>query len=139
MERASGYFTYFIRQVGTGFIKIGRAADPLQRIRALQGCCPQDVELLLVLPDSGETRERVLLERFRTSHFRAEWYYETDEILSFVRERSSLCLIEEIKDAAARAAVAAWEGRTMRSHKIMQARMEAGKARLASRSQQEAK
>lgn len=83
---------YFLRSsCANGFIKIGLARDLWQRIDALQPGSPYQLKLVRVLP-GGRAEERALHERFRSAHYRGEWYRPTEELLRFLITSRRDCL-----------------------------------------------
>jgi hypothetical protein len=77
--RYSGGFTYFVRGVGGGPIKIGQtAADPLRRVRELQVGSPVVLRLLVVL--LGHRHEAAFHSRFAAERLHGEWFAPTPEL-----------------------------------------------------------
>jgi hypothetical protein len=63
------------------FVKIGCTKHLWERLDQIQAGSPYCVELLSVI--DGEEKE--IHTTLSASHYRAEWYYLTDEVFDFVR------------------------------------------------------
>lgn len=99
----AGSSVYFIqRRQYNGAIKIGRARNPMARLRDLQVGSEVHLDLLAIEP-GGATRERELHERFSRHRLSGEWFSPAPTILAYIRalpqqfgpQRS----IEELRDA----------------------------------------
>lgn len=77
-------YTYFIRQVGSDFVKIGKSADPFKRLAALQTSNPNRLELIGVI--EGD-REGGLHFEFRRQNVVGEWFTYTGSFRAFIEER----------------------------------------------------
>jgi hypothetical protein len=66
-----------------GPVKIGRAVDPQQRMRAHQTSNAEPLSLLLVIAGTAE-RERAIHTALVASHMSGEWYHPTSEIFAFI-------------------------------------------------------
>jgi hypothetical protein len=64
---------YFIRDTGTGAIKIGKAVDAVRRLNILQVGCPSPLQLLGVIPGGGK-KEAEIHRQFKDSRLRGEWF-----------------------------------------------------------------
>jgi hypothetical protein len=82
-------FIYFLRS--GDFIKIGYSGDWRRRMSDMQIGSPYTITPLLVLIGRIED-ERNLHTRFRASHFRGEWFHNTQAIRSFIKEHRSECV-----------------------------------------------
>ncbi|WP_027517823.1 GIY-YIG nuclease family protein [Bradyrhizobium sp. WSM1417] len=82
---------YFVR--AGEFIKIGSAADVRQRLINVQTGCPFTLEPLLVLR-GGAARERQLHSRFRAGHIRGDWFRLTDDLLAFIADNRTHCVMD---------------------------------------------
>ncbi len=83
MEILSESWGYFIQ--GGGFLKIGIAKNPRQRLRELQTGCPYALELIAAFRGDTET-EKLLHRRFAHLHSQGEWFRATREILEFAQK-----------------------------------------------------
>jgi hypothetical protein len=85
---------YFIQQGYDGPIKIGLSKTPFARINELQPGNPYDLRLLFYYkPDYDLTiqqMEHFLHKRFAKYQVNKEWFFPTDEILSFIEEEIRL-------------------------------------------------
>ncbi len=78
-------YVYFIRQADTGFIKIGRAADPWRRLPNIQVGSPQQLTLLGVVKEHGAFTESDLHDAFNVHHFRGEWFREAGSLAEVIK------------------------------------------------------
>lgn len=71
---------YLVKAVGTQYVKIGVASNPIARIRGLQTGMPTDLTILAAAywPDSNERRLHRVLRQYRT---RGEWFVLPYDIL----------------------------------------------------------
>lgn len=81
-------YLYFIEAVGTGYIKIGRSADPDRRLAQLATGSPNELRIIGRLGGGAEV-ERQLHERFELLRDRGEWFRATPELTGFI-ERSTV-------------------------------------------------
>jgi hypothetical protein len=65
-------------------LKIGKADDIAQRLRALQTASPEPLALVATMPGAF-AQEAVLHARFKRLHIRGEWYRYEAELQDFVR------------------------------------------------------
>lgn len=108
-------FVYFIR--AGEYVKIGKAADPEDRMRGMQTACPFHMRLVGTIDcrsDGGAyVYERKLHHRFRSLRVRGEWFRMDREILRYIGRRAKKVehemLLEEqlhiLMDAKARVAM----------------------------------
>lgn len=75
---------YFVRSMGTPFIKIGTAVDVAARIKALQTGHPHELRVQAVIPGSFAT-EKGLHQLFESSLHNGEWFRFNDEMKYFLR------------------------------------------------------
>src|SRR5579862_4706700 len=71
--------TYFIRNVDSNAIKIGKAVDVKERLSSLQTGSSSKLVLLLVLADDRETE---LHDRFAKARLGGEWFNGNDAELN---------------------------------------------------------
>jgi hypothetical protein len=74
---------YFIRDTGTGLIKIGHGANPRRRLQMLQTGCPTRLELMAVI-EGGEADERSLHQRFHHLREQGEWFRQGGDLLDHI-------------------------------------------------------
>lgn len=68
-------------------VKIGKAKDPLDRVRTLQIGCPMRLNVVAFFKHKGYM-EADLHKRFRHLHVTGEWFRFTDEIQAVIEEIS---------------------------------------------------
>jgi hypothetical protein len=76
-------FIYFIRQHDTGFLKIGKANDPLRRMHNIQVGSPQYLQMLGYVRRYGEFEEKYIHDVFLEHRFRGEWFREEGKLQHF--------------------------------------------------------
>lgn len=74
-------FVYFIR--GCGLIKIGRAMDPLRRLKGLQLGSPATLSLACAVPGGGDL-EKTLHHFFGVERRHGEWFEASDRLETYV-------------------------------------------------------
>lgn len=92
-KRLNQCFVYFIRQEGTGLVKIGYAKSPASRLRTLQVSSPQRLSIAALEP-GGRSRETFLHDIFADWRFGGEWFKETQQMTRYIneiRKRHSFC------------------------------------------------
>ena len=79
---------YVISATGTEFVKIGKAKNPVSRLKTLQTGIPMTLAILAVADwnDEYEGRLHGLLRQF---HVRGEWYRSCDNISSLIKHMQS--------------------------------------------------
>lgn len=82
-EREASERVYFIQGESGGPIKIGRAAEPRQRLAALQTSHHEELRLLATEP-LNRTGEADLHRRFRHLRLRGEWFKAAPELLEYI-------------------------------------------------------
>lgn len=80
---------YFILAPHSGLVKIGVAANPLRRLRALRTLSPEALELIALTTMGGRPLELQLHERFRELRHHGEWFYATPELLGVIAEATA--------------------------------------------------
>lgn len=85
-------YVYFIRNSGTGNIKIGKADNPDQRLRTLQTATPSPLELMVtirvtrnVFAVEGDLHRRFAHLRFEEGGG-TEWFRPGQDLLSFIED-----------------------------------------------------
>ena len=78
---------YFIRCKVTGRVKIGTTLNLQQRLSALRGSSPTELEVIGFV-DSSDWPEKDLHGRFREHRLHGEWFEGVDQILGFARRQS---------------------------------------------------
>lgn len=84
-----GITVYFIQPVDGGFIKIGRARDPIRRLTVLQLGCPVQLRLLGVI-GGGAERESWLHQKFTHLRMHGEWFQPGESLLQWIRENATI-------------------------------------------------
>lgn len=77
----SAYSTYAIEQTSTGFLKIGRTTDVVDRVKTLQTASPTELVVIAVREGDFEARMHLELQGF---HVSGEWFRKTPESLAIV-------------------------------------------------------
>jgi Meiotically up-regulated gene 113 len=86
MENKRFGFIYFA-QAGDK-IKIGSAFDPQERVRTLQTGCPDEIELLWVIPSyHAVDDEHIFHKQFDNDRVNGEWFYSSP-VLDWLRRES---------------------------------------------------
>jgi hypothetical protein len=91
MPRKSSHL-YFIREVGTSYVKIGISSDPDGRLGDLQTGTPHDLFLEYSIgpfrpPSAAGKWEEKLHRHLKSRHVRGEWYWlSEDEVEELIRE-----------------------------------------------------
>lgn len=78
--------TYFIKNQETGLLKIGRSRNPHERAKALQCGAGVNLDILLVI---DEDIEHELHLRFADDRVFNEWFYHSDAIDSYIKDKLS--------------------------------------------------
>ncbi|MBU0491029.1 MAG: GIY-YIG nuclease family protein [Chloroflexi bacterium] len=78
---------YIIQAGDDGPLKIGRAANPQQRLAELQHGSPAPLQLRATLP-GGRTEERALCARFAAHRLHGEWFAPAAELLDWVQRQA---------------------------------------------------
>jgi hypothetical protein len=103
------HYVYFIRELGSHYVKIGYSNDPESRLRDLQTGNPHTLELthLIQLTDLSAARriEKTFHDRYARSRTQGEWYILSENDLADVR------LATEIANEAAKAERIVWHNR----------------------------
>lgn len=90
IQRRPSCFVYFILAVETRRVKVGMAADPIERLYALQTGCPEELRLLAYVPSDDPKRlEGDLHAKFRRHHVRGEWYALEFEVEHYIQHHAS--------------------------------------------------
>ena len=77
-------YVYFISDED-GFIKIGRALKPRERLAMFQISHRQTLTLLATIP-GGVAKESEMHRRFASSRHRGEWFAPSSDLLAFIAE-----------------------------------------------------
>lgn len=91
--RAAGVpqFVYFIQQGDDGPVKIGTAADPLERLRQLQPGNPVPLTIRYVVPGDHPV-ERALHRHFADFRLTGEWFDMAPAVLAWAAEMETRAL-----------------------------------------------
>ena len=85
-------YLYFIREVGTEYVKVGISYNPDKRLVDLQTGTPHDLELVVSIgpfqpaSDAGKW-ERWLHKNLKGRHIRGEWYYLSQKEITGILEK----------------------------------------------------
>lgn len=74
---------YILRVGETGPVKIGRASNIVARIRELQGCHFETLNLIRVI-EGGHTNERWMHRHYVAQKIRGEWFTFSDDMMTVV-------------------------------------------------------
>jgi hypothetical protein len=89
-------FVYFIRGERGGPIKIGHAANPSERLKAMQTGSPVKLRIIGIVP-GGIRKEAELHKQFGYLHAHNEWFRSSKELLKWIRENA---VRTDMEDAA---------------------------------------
>ena len=78
-------YLYFIEAVNTGYIKIGRSANPDQRLAQLSTGSPNQLVILGKI-SGGAALEAELHRRFESLREKGEWFKTSNELKEFIKE-----------------------------------------------------
>ncbi len=68
-------YVYLMEAVGLGYIKVGRAKDPFQRLRELQTGCPKPIVIrFCFLCENAAEREGALHRKLAQFRSHGEWF-----------------------------------------------------------------
>lgn len=81
-------YLYFIEAINTGYIKIGRSANPMQRLAQLSTGSPNDLVLLGKI-SGGAALEAELHRRFESLRCKGEWFRTSGELKQFIKEATA--------------------------------------------------
>ena len=81
-------YVYFIRSDECGPVKIGKAIDPILRLRKLRPLCPYPVRIVGVIPDPEDTLERELHKKFSYARLHGEWFRPDMALLAYIEEHA---------------------------------------------------
>ena len=74
--------TYILRGTVTGLIKIGKANDPVRRLKSeIQQMCAEPLQLIA----TSDEPERTLHSRFSRFKNHHEWFDPDNELMAFIR------------------------------------------------------
>jgi len=98
-DAAGWCYVYFVSD-GTN-IKIGRAVNVLNRLRAMQSGSAEPLTILATLL-TADSIESELHRRFKAAHVKGEWYRPVPELLAFIeRVKAGADVIIELATHAA--------------------------------------
>jgi hypothetical protein len=78
---------YFVRQDGTGLVKIGRANNPTHRMALGQVWSPTWLRMIGTIPESERITEKSLHYKFIQYNVKGEWFREEGELADFIKSR----------------------------------------------------
>jgi len=76
---------YFVRESGTGAIKIGTSKQLSKRLAELARVLPYAIDLLATI-DGGREVEWTIHNRFDHARIRGEWFRPVSELLEYIAE-----------------------------------------------------
>lgn len=74
---------YFVKDLVTGYIKIGRSLNPHARLKALQTGNPNQLIILATI-NGGQIKESEIHRRFTNTGFSGEWFHPTEELMKYI-------------------------------------------------------
>lgn len=87
-DREPPGYVYFLREVLTGLIKIGYSTSPFDRQIRIQGMCSGKLSLIGAVR-ADRSFEAHLHRYFVCSRTHGEWFRETPELMTFIREEAT--------------------------------------------------
>lgn len=82
---------YFIKDLITGNIKIGRAVNPIKRLKSLQTGNPNKL-VIVTTQEGGEKLENELHRRFAASRIIGEWFSPSKELEDYISALKQSCI-----------------------------------------------
>jgi hypothetical protein len=76
-------WTYFILNQKTNMVKIGKSTDVGTRLISLQTASPDELCVILILPNIKDFSEKNLHHQFARYHVRGEWFHYDVEVKNF--------------------------------------------------------
>ena len=76
---------YFIRVKNDGPIKIGYTVNPQHRLKVIQGCNHEKLELLASIPGDHSLENKIHRD-LAHSNIHGEWFSPTAEVLRYIQE-----------------------------------------------------
>jgi len=74
---------YFIKDLSSGRVKIGKAINPLSRLKALQVGSSNELKIIKTIT-GGIYLEQILHKYFKHLHIRGEWFKPDYEMKGFL-------------------------------------------------------
>lgn len=75
-------------------MKIGVAANPKDRLRTIQGMCPEPLVLFAVTQGGGAKLEGLLHKRLSEWHDHGEWFHINPKMIAVLREEETWLAIK---------------------------------------------
>ncbi len=85
-------YVYFVQEIGSGFVKIGRTNNPDVRVHHIQTHSAGKVDLLCVVP-GGSRLEHTFHVAFACLRRRGEWFDPSPAMLALVAELTALWVV----------------------------------------------
>jgi len=88
---------YFIKDIKTGLVKIGKSVNPISRLKTLQTGSSNELQLIKVIP-GGIYVEQILHKYFSHIRQRGEWFkpdYEMNQFL-FAKRRLTISSLLDV-------------------------------------------
>lgn len=82
---------YFIKI--KNLIKIGYSKNPMKRIKVIRDNNSDEVEILGIMKGTL-SKEQELHHKFQKLHYKREWFFENNELLSFIVKNTNLAEIK---------------------------------------------
>lgn len=86
--KIAGPVVYFIRAESSGLIKIGKANNPVSRLKAIQTGSTEKLTLIAYTPGS-HAEEKALHRRFASRRRHGEWFEPDDELLDVIKHATA--------------------------------------------------
>lgn len=84
-------YVYFIQAEDSGLIKIGRAADPIRRLAAMQTGSAEPLRILRTIRAADDKAlERDMHRRFSNCRVRGEWFHPSSALATFTGATDAL-------------------------------------------------
>ena len=89
-EKSNVHYIYFIRNIRTNNVKIGRSNNPEFRLRTLQTGNDSEMELMGYIEKCDKTYEKQLQKMFKEYHVRGEWYMLSHALKMFIEKNATI-------------------------------------------------
>lgn len=90
------FFVYFIECVGHDFVKIGYSKSVHARLRSLRPSTPFPLKCVGFVITKSRALEKMFHRRFRSQHYKGEWYHKTGALKEFLETTFSKFDYEKI-------------------------------------------
>lgn len=80
---------YFIKAVGSNKVKIGfTSRTPKKRLQQIKTGCPEELELVHLIPDGTKEDEKAFHKQFQRSRLHLEWFQYRPEVAEYLGDFS---------------------------------------------------